>query len=328
MNPDIKRHLVQHKSLIVTTLLLVLALSGVLHTAVDIASRPISRENDEYLNKSIESTVHLMMPIGVVKGAADVIEGSSAVVEWGDIVQPILDYLDVAWRVLILSLIVSTAVKFTLLGIGSLANAFLVFALLAYLASCMLHKTATAKAPIVAAAKRLAGLFILVYLLLIAILPLTIYGTSQLSAAITEPLQAETFASFEKAGEVFSLDAITKQDGFLDKVDAIKKKAVDVIRYSGSATADIAGSVARLTVIKVLDGIVFPLLCLAFLVWLVRGVLYPLLGLSEGSLARDDLRHIGDLLTRNSQPEKKTPKVEQSASLVREARSGPRAGEP
>jgi len=328
MNKTALAYLVHHKSLVTVIVLLVMAITGVFGKVVDIAGRPISRQNDQYLNKSIESTVHLMIPIGVVKGATDVIEGSSAVVEWGDIVQPILDYLDVAWRVLILSLIVSTAVKFTLLGIGSLANVFLVFALLAYLASCVLQKTATAKAPILASMKRLAGLFILVYLLLIAILPLSIYGTSKLSAAITEPLQAETFASFDKAGEVFSLDAITKQDGFLDKVDAIKKKAVDVIRYSGTATADIAGSVARLAVIKVLDGIVFPLLCLVFLVWLVRGVLYPLLGLSEGSLARDDLRHIGELLARKSQPEKMTPEVEQSASLVREARRGPRAGEP
>ena len=158
--------------------------------------------------------------------------------------------------------------------------------------------------------KRLAGLFMLVYLLLIAILPLSIYGTSKLSAAITEPLRAETFSSFEKAGEVFSLEAITKQDGFFDKMDALKKKAVDVIRFAGNATPDIAGSVARLTVIKVFDGIVFPLLCFAFLVWLVRGVLYPLLGLSESSLARDDLKHIREVLTRKSQIEKNKPEVE------------------
>ena len=314
--------LVRHKNLVTVIALLVLAVTGLFGKVVDLAGRPISHQNDEYLNKSIESTVHLMIPIGVVKGAADVIEGSSAVVEWGDIVQPILDHLDVAWRVLILSLIVSTAVKFILLGIGALANVFLIFALLAYLSSCLLQMAVTVKAPLVASIKRLAGLFILVYLLLIAILPLSIYGTSKLSAAITEPLRAETFATFQKAGEVFSLETITRQDGFLDKVDAIKKKAVDVIRFSGNATADIAVSVARLAVIKVLDGIVFPLLCLAFLVWLVRGVLYPILGLSEGSLARDDLKHIGELLTQKSHKEKNESEVEQSASLVREARGG------
>lgn len=57
--------LVRHKHFVVVIALLVLAVTGVIGKLVDIAARPISRHNEQYLNKSIESTVHLMVPIGL-----------------------------------------------------------------------------------------------------------------------------------------------------------------------------------------------------------------------------------------------------------------------
>ena len=121
------RHVLQrHKAVMMTAILLVLAVSGMIQKGVAHCGERFYQANDKFLDASIESTAHLMIPVGAAKAAADVVEGSTAVVEWGDITQPILDYLDVAWRILILSLIVTTAVKYTLLGIAPLANVFLI----------------------------------------------------------------------------------------------------------------------------------------------------------------------------------------------------------
>lgn len=283
-------------------ILLVLASTGVIHKGVTLVSGQLSRENNIFLDNSIKSTAHVMIPVGISKAAADVIEGSSTVVEWGDIAQPVLDYLDVAWRILILSLIVTTATKYILLGVAPLANAFLVFSLVFYFILAIIRYMTEPDAAIRVSMKRMAGLFLLTYLLLVAILPLTIFGTGQLSRTITEPLHAETFQSFNRVGEVFSLDQITDEDGFKDKLEAIKKKSIDVMKFCGTATADIAQSVAQLAVIKVLEGIVFPLVCFAFLIWLVRGVLYPALGLSDKSLTCDDFRRIGGVLKDGVHP--------------------------
>lgn len=292
----------RHRSLIATSILLALALAGVIQGGVARIEKSVFSENDAFLDRSIASTVQLMIPVGVAKAAADVIEGSTAVVEWGDITQPILDYLDVAWRILILSLIVTMATKHTLLGVAPLANAFLMTSLSLYFVLAVAHSITTPRSAIQICLKRTAGLLLLVYLLFVAILPLAIYGTGQLSKTITEPLYDETFKSFEQVGLVFSLAAIIKQDGFLSKMDAIKEKSVEIIRFCSTATADIASSVAKIAVIKILDGIIFPLACLGFLIWLVRGTLYPALGLSDRSLAREDFRHIEKVLIHRTQP--------------------------
>lgn len=297
---NIGNQLLRHRVILTTGILLVLALTGVIQGGAARIEARVSRENDAYLDKSIQSTLHLMVPVGIAKAAADVIEGSTAVVEWGDITQPILDYLDVAWRILILSLIATTATKHTLLGIAPHANIFLVTSLCLYFILAWVRLITGPTAAIRIGIKRTAALFLLVYLLFIAILPLAIFGTGQLSKTITEPLLVETFKSFDHVGQVFSLEAITKQDGFLDKMDAIKKKSVEIIRFCGGATADIASSVAQLAVIKVLDAIVFPIACLAFLIWLVRGALYPALGLSSSSRSREDFQLIKKILTERT----------------------------
>jgi hypothetical protein len=301
---DIKNPLIRHKTLIATAILLTLAMTGIIQKGSSQIGRQLTQSNDQFLDGSIKSTVQLMIPIGIAKGAADVIEGSTTVVEWGDIAQPILEYLDVAWRILLLSLITSTATKYILLGAAPLANALLVISFGFYFVFSIMRYWSATLAILCVTFKRIAALCLLGYLLFVAILPLTIFGTSRLAHSITEPLRAQTFQSFSAWGRVFSLDDITKQTGFIAKVDAVKGKAEEIIRFCGSATVDIASSVAKLAVVKVLEGVIFPLGALAFLIWLVRGTLYPALGLSDRSLARRDLNRIEDFLKRG-QPSRK-----------------------
>jgi hypothetical protein len=236
----------QNKNIIITVILLILASSGAIQKGVAVIGGHIHRQNDQYLDKSIKSTLHLMIPVGGIKALADVVEGSTAVVEWGDIAQPILDYVDITWRILILSLIVSTATKYTLLGIAPFANTLIILSLLMYVALSAVRYVAKPDAAICICIKRTAGLFLLVYLVLVAILPITIYGTSQLSKTITEPLRANVSQSLHRAQRVFSLESITQKDSLLDKIDAIKIKANEIINFCKSNSPDFAASLAKL----------------------------------------------------------------------------------
>jgi len=156
----------------------------------------------------------------------------------------------------------------------------------------------------------MATLFLLGYLLLVAILPLTISGTEFLSRTVVDPLRPDITAAFNKTGQVFSMESITQQDGFLDKVDAMKKKSAEIVRFCGTATVLIAASVAKLAVAELLQGIVFPLAWFAFLIWLVRGVLWPAMGLSDRSLVPNDLRGIKELLAKGLPSKETTSQVE------------------
>lgn len=271
----------RYKKEITAGILLILALTGVLENTGGMAAGKIIRANDAFLESSIESTVHLMIPIGVAKGAVDVIEGSSAVVEFGDIVQPLLDYLDIAWRILLVSLILSTAGKYILLGSAPVANACLIISICFYFVHLTIRRFYPRGTNVHECCRKLAAFYFLGALLFAVLLPLTVFITSHLSGAITEPLRGAVARSFDNIGAHFNLESITSQSGFLDKADAIKNKAAELIKFSGQSVAVVAASVAKLAVVKILEGIVFPFASLAFLIWMVRGALYPALGLND-----------------------------------------------
>jgi hypothetical protein len=273
-------------------ILLVLAVTGVLQRLSATIAEPMTESNAAYLDRAIKNTVHLMVPIGVAKGAADVIEGSEAVVEFGDMVQPLLEYLDIAWRILLLSLMISTGAKYVLLGSPSLAGPLLIISLSCYVGYSVGWLVCKKEGALLFSAKRIGAFCLLGYLFFALVLPLTVFCTAALSDRITEPLKTDVTLSFDRVGKIFSMESITEQDAFLDKVDAMRGKAVELIRFSTRSAAFIAGKVARLAVVKILEGVVFPLSAFAFLIWLIRGTLYPALGLSERPVAERDLRRL------------------------------------
>jgi hypothetical protein len=88
-------------------------------------------------------------------------------------------------------------------------------------------------------------------------------------------LRAEVAATFERVGSICSLRGLQDCAGVEDKAQFVSAKAREMGAFAWEATGDVAGAVAKLAVVKVLSGIVFPLLSLGFLVWLVKGVLLP-----------------------------------------------------
>ncbi len=291
--------------------LLVLTCGGITTGILGMVMSPLNTGNQEYLDRSIKDTTHLMIPVAVAKGAADIIEGSTIDVEAGvviasagmsieagDTLQPILEYINLAWRMLLLSMIYLVAAKTILTGAIHMAEPVLAISLAAYLLNSLLPRSMPEGHPLRQGVLRIAALFLLVSLLFVLILPLTISGAACLSRHTTDPLRQEVFASFDRTAQAFSFEGLHDKESLKDRATFLKEKFMEIGRHSKDATVDISTSVCKLAVIKLLNGIVFPLASLAFLIWLVRGCLYPALGLNDHSLTARDLKHLSRWLTQ------------------------------
>lgn len=277
--------------LILATLLLFFIVC-LLTDSADKWTAPLVERNQAYLDASIKDTVHLMFPVGAAKAAADAVEGSTinieagAVfakagmnIEAGDTMQPMLDYINIAWRLLLISLIYLVTAKSILAGTGSIALPLLTVALCALLGNSLAALFLHGENALRQVLQRIGALFLLCSLLFLLIIPLTITGTAYLSRHTTDPMRSDVRASFDNIGTVFSLEKFHEAEDLKDKAVALNEKIVELGEYAKESMSDVAVAVCKLVAIKLLNGIVFPLASFAFLVWLVRGCLVPVLGL-------------------------------------------------
>jgi hypothetical protein len=312
-------------------LLLISSYLGILPKTLDFIFSPIavhvSGKNDDYLNSSISSTFKLMVPVAAAKAAADVIEGGTVgVVEIGDVVQPVLDYLEIAWRILLLSLAFSFTCKYVLQGSPLVAHHFLTLSLGFYAIWAFVKIVPFLREnALTISMKRLGALLLLGYSLLAVVVPLTVCLAGTLSSSITEPQYTSISQAFEEVGKTLSMKDVLEKDGFIDKAVATKEKVKDIIKFCLDSTTNFAGSVMRLVVVKLLEGVIFPLGSLVFLIWLVRGTLYPALGLGQATLAERDVRRLINSLQSGGTSLSYHTEVKQSLTRDAPPRSEPKA---
>ena len=126
MNTKWKTRLVAFRPVIILSLFLIFALVGGVNL-LNRATAPLAERNRVYLDTSIHDTAQLLIPVGIAKAAADMIEGSTIqfeagivvtkggmTVEAGDIMQPLLDCINLAWKILLTSM---ATVKFSSLNV-------------------------------------------------------------------------------------------------------------------------------------------------------------------------------------------------------------------
>lgn len=313
-----KRLALMYWPLAAALIFLALAAGGPLEKAYRAVMRPMAEYNDAFLETSVRDTAQLMIPIGLAKGAADIIEGTTlqfeagvvfanagTEMEVGDALQPVLDYLNLAWRILILSIIFSTVTKSVLLGCYPVAHILLIVSLSGFCLWFLIRPWLKETNAWAVSVERISKMTLLAAIVFLLVLPSSVYLAANLSQATTAPLEASLFSSFEEAGRHFDVSQFHRIDKITDKAKFLYDKSLELMQYSLTATKDIALSVARLFVIKLLNGVVFPLGALAFLLWLLRGVLYPALGLTQTGLAREDFRNL-KLWTRSEKDEERS----------------------
>lgn len=287
----------------------------------------LDQGNQVYLDASIRDTAHLMIPVGAAKAAADAIEGSTVnieagavfakagmSIEAGDTLQPLLDYIDLAWRLLMLSLVYLVTAKCVLAGTNALAAPFLAVSFTALLAAHLLAFLRGAPPALRHAFQRVGALFLMGALLFLILLPMTVAGTAYLSHHTTDPMHEEVRTAFEQVGSAFSMERFHAADELKDKAVILKEKLSSLGEYARVAVGEVAMAVCKLAAIKLLNGLVFPLASFAFLVWLVRGCLWPAFGLSDRPLSPEDFRRLATWLDCG----KPAPRAEVPAGLPTE----------
>ncbi len=311
MNVSLRKTVSALNTPLVLAILLLLTLSGFTTGMTGKLTTTLARRNQMYLNDSISDTAHLMLPVGIAKAAADAVEGSTInieagavftkagmTIEAGDILQPMLDYINLAWKLLLLSMVYLVIAKSILVGTEALATPLLVISLFAFFIDSLTAIILIKQHAVRLALQRVGSLFLLCALLFLLIIPLTVTGAAYLSRYTTDPMREDVRASFSQIGNVFSMEKFHATEELKDKAIILKDKIVELGKYAKESMVDVAVAVCKLVAIKLLNGIVFPLVSFAFLIWLVRGCLCPALGLSDHPLSADDIRRFRGWIDR------------------------------
>jgi len=299
MNTKWKTRLVAFRPLIILSASLILvSFDGI--NLLQRATAPLTEKNRSYLDASIRDTTQLMIPVGVAKAAADMIEGSTIqfeagivvtkggmTVEAGDLMQPMLDCIDIAWKILLASAVFLISVKCVVSGFPELTQPFCIAFLCCYLVEGLLAFLLQQNHMLRYMLRRIGGILLLCWILIVALLPLTLAGTAYLAERTTAHMQADIEKTFKHVHAVFNMDGFTTATEMSEKASFLKYKLTEISRFAKDELSTVILAICQLVAVKVVSGVFYPLVMLAFLIWLVRGCLYPALGLSERSCAQE-----------------------------------------
>lgn len=302
MNTTWKTRLLTFRPVLILSFLLIIASVGGVQL-LNRATAPLVDRNHAYLDAAIRDTTQLMIPVGLAKAGADMIEGStvqleagivvtkgSMTVEAGDLMQPILDCIDIAWNILLVNAVFLISVKCVISGFPELTQPFCIAFLACYLFESLFVLLLKRDHLLRSIVRRIGGVFFLIWILIVALLPLTLAGTAYLAEQTTSHMQADIDKTFQRVHGVFNMEGFSTATEMSEKANFLKYKLADISRFARQELSTVIMAICQLVAVKVLSGVFYPLVMLAFLVWLVRGCLYPALGLggrAQGSVARE-----------------------------------------
>jgi len=252
------------------------------------ATAPLTKQNSAYLDKAIRDTTQLLIPVGLAKAGADMMEGStvqleagivvtkgSMTVEAGDLMQPVLDCIDIAWKILLTSAVFLISLKCIMSALPELIQPLCIAFLAFYLINALLVHVLKRDHLSCSITRRIGGILFLCWILIVALLPLTLAGTAYLTERTTAHMQKNIDTTFQRVHTVFNMEGFSTAPDISEKATFLKTKMADISRFAREELSTVIMAICQLVAVKVLSGVVYPLLMLAFLIWLVRGCLYP-----------------------------------------------------
>ena len=263
--------------------LLILTVTGGTERALDWATSPLRQQNLAFLDDFLRDTAALIVPVGLAKATADVIEGSTisgnavfagVTVEAGDIAQPLLDYINIGWKLLLASYTYLIAAKFIVSNCNSLGAPILACALAFLLFNLFFPEKrdvegAEKKRPRIIT--QLGNRILFIAILLMAILPLTVSGTAFLSNKTTLPARVEIKSSFDHIAKSLSMKKVEQEKDPAKKIALLRQRVAEIEQHAEPLLAEVSSTVCKLTAVKLLNGFAFPIASLFFLVWLAKG---------------------------------------------------------
>jgi hypothetical protein len=304
---------------VLVLLLLALAVSGIFDLAVDKAFMGRLRErNVSYLDGSFDKSLQAFLVLSTIKAGLAIVEGSdiefgfslgaqgSIELQYGDVVQPLYDYVDVAWKTSLAGGAVLLLTKLLLDAVAQIDHWFLAIALAA-LFICQVVDGFLPRLTIFSrACKQLFSLFIMLSVVLYLVLPLTIFAASYLSARISAPLIAEATEGYESMEEDLSAEALSErfspfngaaeQDtGFWNKlkvsqqIEHLKSKYEETFSWLKSLTREMAIWTIKMFAGYLFDCLVFPLAIFFVMFVATKGLLGYAFNLRRDKGFKEDL---------------------------------------
>lgn len=288
MHHTLKRYLLAAALIIA----LGLSASGLLDRGLDICGLGyLSRVNDRYIDTAFQRSMSGFLLLSSVKSGLAVVEGSEVGVgfnlELGDVVQPVYDYVDMAWKAALAGGSILVGMQLALKGLGLVDNwvlaGVLLMALLRMLAAWWLPHWRRLRGGLGEAVRFGTSTAAALYLLL----PLSVTAAASLSSHITRPmleasheelrqiearirpryLNQETLA--DMAGEGLSGPSLATR--LSDTAAGVKM----LITFLKTQTEKVATLAFRLIAAYVFDCVLFPLFFgLVFMTMLRSGVRY------------------------------------------------------
>jgi hypothetical protein len=204
-------------------LILIILLSALVPVAGGVVDRglgwcglsALERVNERYLDNAFDSALAGFLILSGVKSGLAIVEGSSVGigvdVQLGDVVQPVYDYVDIAWRAAMAGASVIVVMQLALEGLAMVDHwtlfLLLLFSALWLLCGWIFPRAQRTQQMLKAGIRFSVSLCLALYLLL----PLTITGASAVSRQITKPLLESSQAEFQTVGDELSPEGLHRR---------------------------------------------------------------------------------------------------------------------
>lgn len=234
----------------------------------------LDRANREYLDSAFEKALAGFLILSGIKSGLAVVEGSEVGVgfnlQLGDVVQPLYDYVDIAWQAALTGGSIIAAMQLALDGLNLVdhwaLSLMLILLLLRFLLSWWKPQWQAARRSVGGISRFLVTLAVACYLLL----PLSVTGSAALSRRITAPMIEETHTKLktmeeELAPEKLSQRFFSQSDvsglASLDIKNRLNKAGEGILALVGhlkGATEQLAAIMVKLIAAYVFDCVLFP----------------------------------------------------------------------
>jgi hypothetical protein len=309
---------------VILLLLLGFAVSGVLDLAIDKAFMGRMRDhNIGYLDTSFDKSVKGFLVLSTIKAGLAIVEGSnlefgfslgaqgSIGLQYGDVVQSMYDYVDIAWKTSLAGGAVLLLTKLLLNAVTQVDQWFLIVALAAllicHIVDCFLPRLAICSR----ACKQIFALSIVLSAVLYLVLPVTVFAASSLSARISAPLIEEATEGYKSIENDLSPETLSEklspfdsneeeQSGLWGKINVSKKierlklKYEKTIAWMEGTMREMAIWTIKLFAGYLFDCLVFPLAIFFVLFVATKGLLGYAFNLRRDKSFRDEFRAIAE----------------------------------
>lgn len=257
----------------------------------------LSRANNNYLDDAFDKSLAGFLLLSSIKSGLAVVEGSQVGVgfnlELGDIVQPVYDYVDIAWKAALAGGSIILGMQMALRGLTLIdhwALAGLLLLLGLWKSTGWLRPRWSGMEKGLREAIRFATMLCLAFYLL---LPLSVAGVAALSHQITRPIIENSHKELKRIDKEISpkeLDQAALADLAAESFasPSLKKRLTDsgtgiqmLISFIKSETDQIAALALKLIAAYLFDCILFPLFFGLILITMIKGAVHYLFDLSR-----------------------------------------------